>query len=165
MSNQNALLTFQEMLSNLRARSDWQSLPDIRLAMWPGQVSFSDDLSDRSLFNERYIESRIFVGKLAFVLYLVSGAFIFTTSAFVWLMFDWISGGGSVAEGLVLQGHGRLWTVQPRFRICAKQNYTCLRPVQSPSSGRSHLQRKVQGNYGLVARRPRVYRIQRVRGR
>ncbi|WP_313691924.1 hypothetical protein, partial [Achromobacter mucicolens] len=81
--------SFDQMLNNLKRRSDWQQLPDIRLAMWPGQVSFSDDLSDRSLFNERYIESRIFVGKLAFVLYLVSGAFIFTTSAFVWLMFDW----------------------------------------------------------------------------
>ena len=95
-------LSFDQMLNNLKRRSDWQQLPDIRLAMWPGQVSFSDDLSNRSLFNDRYIESRIFVGKLAFVLYLVSGAFIFTTSAFVWLMFDWISGGGSVAEGLVL---------------------------------------------------------------
>lgn len=90
--------SFDQMLNNLKRRSDWQQLPDIRLAMWPGQVSFSDDLSNRSLFNDRYIESQIFVGKLAFVLYLVCGAFIFTTSAFVWLMVDWISGGGS-ADG------------------------------------------------------------------
>ncbi|CAB3849845.1 hypothetical protein LMG26686_01901 [Achromobacter mucicolens] len=100
MSNQNALLTFQEMLSNLRARSDWQSLPDIRLAMWPGQVSFSDDLSDPRMFNERYVESRVFAGKMAFVLYLLCGAFL-TSSAFI-LYFVWwtLDEGGTAYEAL-----------------------------------------------------------------
>ncbi|MFD4841068.1 hypothetical protein ACFWP0_26440, partial [Achromobacter sp. NPDC058515] len=70
-SSQIPRLTFEQLLANARKRPDWQQLPDIRIAMWPGQVSFSDDLSDENLFNERYLESRVFVGKLAFVLYLV----------------------------------------------------------------------------------------------
>ncbi|WP_156403488.1 hypothetical protein [Achromobacter sp. Root170] len=41
------------MLANLKARPDWQALPDIRIAMWPQQVSFCDDISDERLFNGR----------------------------------------------------------------------------------------------------------------
>ncbi|SIT06265.1 hypothetical protein [Achromobacter sp. MFA1 R4] len=78
MANSPPLLNFEQMLANLKRRSDWQQLPDIRVAMWPGQVSFSDDLSDKHLFNDRYLESRVSVGKMAFVLYLVCGAFLAT---------------------------------------------------------------------------------------
>ena len=74
MPHPNPLLTFQQMLANLKARPDWQALPDIRIAMWPHQVSFCDDISDERFFNEQYIESRLFAGKAAFVLYLLCGA-------------------------------------------------------------------------------------------
>lgn len=79
MANPPPLLNFEQMLANLKRRSDWQQLPDIRVAMWPGQVSFSDDLSDKHLFNDRYLESRVSVGKMAFVLYLTCGAFVFAS--------------------------------------------------------------------------------------
>jgi hypothetical protein len=91
MPTKKPLLTFQEMLTNLRGRSDWQSLPDIRLAMWPRQVSFSDDISDPRLFNSRYLESRVFAGKMAFALYLLCGAFLtsFVFSVyFIWWTTD-----------------------------------------------------------------------------
>lgn len=72
------VLTFEAMLDNLKRAPNWQHLPDIRVAMWPSQVSFADDLSDATLFNDRYMESRAFVGKMAFALYLTCGAFLAT---------------------------------------------------------------------------------------
>lgn len=47
-------------------------LPEINLAMHPGQVCFGDDVSDKSQFNERFIESRVHEGMNAFVLYLAA---------------------------------------------------------------------------------------------
>ncbi len=53
MPHPKPLLTFQQMLANLKARPDWLALPDIRIAMWPQQISFCDDISDERLFNGR----------------------------------------------------------------------------------------------------------------
>ncbi|WP_322085454.1 hypothetical protein [Burkholderia sp. BCC1999] len=84
MSDPNSTLTFEQMMANLKRHPKWQQLPDIRVAMWPNQVSFADDLSDRDQFNERYIESRLIVGKAAFVLYLFSGGFLMSLFVTIW---------------------------------------------------------------------------------
>ncbi len=72
--------SFDEMLANLKAAPDWQQLPDIRLSMSPQHVTFVDDVSDKKMFNERYMESHVFVGKMAFALYGTCGAFVATST-------------------------------------------------------------------------------------
>lgn len=85
MPSNKPLVTSQQMLANLETRSNWQPLPDIRIAMRPLQVSFSDE----QVFNERYIESRVFAGKAAFLLYLLCGA---TLASLVCFAYDgWLS--------------------------------------------------------------------------
>lgn len=64
-NNKEHALSFDQMLTNLKKDPDWRPLPDIRSALAPQQVSFADDLSDTTLFNERYLESRNFDGKMA----------------------------------------------------------------------------------------------------
>ncbi|CAO3916337.1 DUF6708 domain-containing protein [Achromobacter mucicolens] len=76
MSNTGNCHSFQLMLKNLENDPNWQRLPDIRIAMAPHQARFSDDLSDRTLFNDRYIESRVLVGKMAFALRLTCAGFL-----------------------------------------------------------------------------------------
>lgn len=72
--NREGALSFEQMLTELKKDPNWRPLPDIRSAMAPHQVSFADDLSDTALFNERYVESRVFAGKLAFALRLTCTA-------------------------------------------------------------------------------------------
>jgi len=62
----------QETLQDYNNDSTTIPLPDINMAMHPGQVCFSDDVSDETMFNERYIESRVHEGMNAFVLYLAA---------------------------------------------------------------------------------------------
>lgn len=95
-------LSFEQMLTNLENSLDWQRLPDIRLAMSPLQVGFSDDLSDATLFNDRFVESRVFVGKMAFALHLVCGAFCVTSLAVTIAVAYEIIDGRSLSEILSL---------------------------------------------------------------
>ena len=81
-------LTFEEVLARLRRLPKWQQLPDIRVAMWPDHVSFVDDLSDTDQFNDRFLESRLIVGKAAFVLYLFSGGFFLSLGVTIWGGYD-----------------------------------------------------------------------------
>ena len=80
--------TFEEMLAGLKRSPKWQQLPDISVAMWPDHASFADDLSDTNHFNERYIESRLSVGKAAFLLYLYSGGFLLGLAVTIWGGYD-----------------------------------------------------------------------------
>lgn len=72
--------SFDQMLNDLKTAPDWQRLPDIRIAMSPDQVSFGDDLSDTKMFNDRYVESHVFIGKMAFSLYGTCSAFVVTST-------------------------------------------------------------------------------------
>jgi hypothetical protein len=96
--------SFDRMLTDLKSAPDWQQLPDIRVAMSPDHVSFGDDVSDTTMFNERYIESHVFIGKMAFALYGTCGAFV-VTSAFsaTAIMFD-VLAKKSLGEIIFLNG-------------------------------------------------------------
>lgn len=72
-------LSFEQMLAKLKNDPKWRPLPDIQSAMAPHQVSFADDLSDTALFNERFVESHVFVGKLALALRLTCTAGLATS--------------------------------------------------------------------------------------
>lgn len=57
---------YKSKLSNI-------ALPDIDMAMHPQQVYFADDIRDKELFNDRFIESRVHEGMGAFAIYLMMG--------------------------------------------------------------------------------------------
>ncbi|MGO4327406.1 hypothetical protein AB4Z48_04420 [Cupriavidus sp. 2TAF22] len=67
---------FERQCALLDERSDFSRLPDIRYAMYPGDLWFSDDLSDGALFNERYLEPDM-RGEVNFYMYLATGIFNF----------------------------------------------------------------------------------------
>ncbi|CAB3972553.1 hypothetical protein BLA9940_03500 [Burkholderia aenigmatica] len=61
---------FEKQIEALREKSDHIALPGITLAMWSPSVHFSDDLSDRSMFNDRYMQPDYWHGRCSLVLYL-----------------------------------------------------------------------------------------------
>ncbi|WP_143331067.1 hypothetical protein [Burkholderia aenigmatica] len=61
---------FERQIETLREKSDHIELPGITLAMWPSSVHFSDDLSDQSMFNERYMQPDFWRGRCSLVMYL-----------------------------------------------------------------------------------------------
>ncbi|MGO4327405.1 hypothetical protein AB4Z48_04425 [Cupriavidus sp. 2TAF22] len=67
---------FERRCGVLDERNDFSRLPDIRYAMYPGDLWFSDDLSDSELFNARYLEPDM-EGEINFVVYLPMGGFTF----------------------------------------------------------------------------------------
>ena len=64
--------SFATQLAATRRLSNWQELPPPGIAMWPGIRRSSDDISDRTQFNERFIESRVNTGRGAFFIQLCS---------------------------------------------------------------------------------------------
>ncbi len=51
--------SFQEGIESWKERSDTAPMEPVDLAMWPGDVEFENDIGDSTLFNERFIESRL----------------------------------------------------------------------------------------------------------
>lgn len=98
MSNTGNCHSFQQLLKNLENDPNWQRLPDIRIAMAPHQARFSDDLSDRTLFNDRYIESRVLVGKMAFALRLTCAGFLASLIILVVAITNGVQAGKSWGE-------------------------------------------------------------------
>ncbi|MFD4837162.1 hypothetical protein ACFWP0_06605 [Achromobacter sp. NPDC058515] len=58
-SKQKPTISFEEGIERWKKRGDTAPMEPVDLAMWPGDAKFENDVSDRSLFNERFIESRI----------------------------------------------------------------------------------------------------------
>ncbi|WP_420995450.1 hypothetical protein ACKI2N_004970 [Cupriavidus sp. 30B13] len=67
---------FERQCTLLDERGDFGRLPDIRYAMYPGDLWSNDDLSDSALFNERYLEPDM-RGEVNFYMYLATGIFNF----------------------------------------------------------------------------------------
>jgi len=78
-----------ETLQDYQNDSTTIPLPDINMAMHPGQVCFGNNVSDETMFNERFIESRVHEGMNTFVLYLAAMMHnaIFVT-VFSYLIYD-----------------------------------------------------------------------------
>jgi hypothetical protein len=85
-------LTFHEGIERWQKRSNTAPMEPVDLARWPGDAKFENDISDSSLFNERYIESQIGEDELLDNTYLFSmlhtifclvvAADLFTNSSF-----------------------------------------------------------------------------------
>jgi hypothetical protein len=65
-------LTFEEGIARWMKRRDQAPLPRVYRAMWKKDVRFRDDISDRELFNEQFIESRLTTPSLVDTLYITS---------------------------------------------------------------------------------------------
>ena len=76
------MTTVQNVLDEYESKKINIKLPDLDLAKYPEQVYFSEDVSDPSLFNERFIESRAKKDTGSFVLRIMtmSHNFIFVFS-------------------------------------------------------------------------------------
>ena len=59
VSTRKATPSFQEGIEIWKNRSDTAPMEPVDLAMWPGDAEFKDDISEGTLFNERFIESRL----------------------------------------------------------------------------------------------------------
>ncbi len=60
-----------EVIEEYRNKSTNIELPPPNMQKLPSQASFSDDISDDKLFNDRFIESHISEGMSAFPIYLM----------------------------------------------------------------------------------------------
>ncbi|AYQ36809.1 hypothetical protein BLA9940_04885 [Burkholderia aenigmatica] len=65
-------LSFDEGIARWIKRSDIAPMEPVNLAMWKGDAEFENDISDRELFNERFIETRFGDGTSADLMYLLS---------------------------------------------------------------------------------------------
>ncbi|MFD4837160.1 hypothetical protein ACFWP0_06595 [Achromobacter sp. NPDC058515] len=66
------LPSFEDGIARWMKRGDQAPMEPVDLAMWAGDVKFENDISDRTLFNERFIESRLGSGKLIDDAYMLS---------------------------------------------------------------------------------------------
>jgi hypothetical protein len=64
--------SFQEGVEIWKSRSDAALMEPVDLAMWPGDVEFENDISDGTLFNERFIESQLGENELLDITYMFS---------------------------------------------------------------------------------------------
>ncbi|MBN3825737.1 hypothetical protein G3O00_19205 [Burkholderia sp. Ac-20384] len=79
---------FEKQIEALRIRSDHIGLPGITMAMWPSRVCFSDDMSDSSMFNERYIEPDFLRGQCSLIMYFFALAHHLTLVAVLYSLFS-----------------------------------------------------------------------------
>ncbi|MBN3828822.1 hypothetical protein G3O00_35250 [Burkholderia sp. Ac-20384] len=64
--------SFEEGIAQWLKRSDIAPMEPVNLAIWKGDAEFENDISDRDLFNERFIETRLGDGKSTDFMYLLS---------------------------------------------------------------------------------------------
>ncbi|WP_423382344.1 hypothetical protein [Burkholderia sp. LMG 32019] len=79
---------FEKQIETLRGKSDHIGLPGITIAMWSPRVCFRDDVSDSSMFNERYIETEFWCGRCSLVLYFCALVHHFVLAIVVYGLFD-----------------------------------------------------------------------------
>lgn len=89
----NSSLSFEEGINLWKKRGDTAEMEPVNLAMWPGDAKFGNDVGDATLFNERYIESRLgqeelldntYLFSMLHTLYCVVGAASFITEPSNW---------------------------------------------------------------------------------
>ncbi|AYQ36810.1 hypothetical protein BLA9940_04886 [Burkholderia aenigmatica] len=84
-------LSFEEGITRWLKRSDMAPMQAINVAMWKGDAEFENDISDRELFNERFIETRFGDGTGKDIIYLLSMQHTIFTSVMAISVFtgDW----------------------------------------------------------------------------
>ena len=75
------LENFDQKISAMTQTFDYARLPDVDTAMWPKDVHFFDDISNKEQFNERFIETGSMSGRVAQIIYIF--LIIFNLSLFL----------------------------------------------------------------------------------
>ncbi|NHB05163.1 hypothetical protein GWK53_01405 [Burkholderia cepacia] len=66
------VLSFEEGIALWLKRTDQAPMQSISVAMWKGDARFRDEIGDRELFNERFIETRFGDGESTDLIYMLS---------------------------------------------------------------------------------------------
>ncbi len=123
---------FSEALQEWRDNKNCAPLIDIDVAMWPDDLSFAHDISDRERFNERFIESRFGLQDTVEKAYLAS----------FWHSF------GFLLCAMIFPFHPEMWAALIFMEICVAIPLALLLYALAQPAGRVRFNRQAQLVHG-----------------